>query len=550
MFLRFLLFGGIAFIVTAAHAQNFNNVSKGSILICKDSQCVPSHVQMGRDYLVNQINELMKNNIDKNITVCEASPEKYTCTQQGFSFPVHSDLIQTTVTVSSAKIIDTKPIKEAFGSDLIIDYRLKAGDTFPKCQTSLTRIGVASATDVKMMSPRFNCKATETNQTTFSLTYNVNYLDLDRGIIGAFYSVAANNALQGSQNGYVLMALEKGVTMEPGEVFPYIAQLEAILNGTMPQINDSDTVMEAFWLKPTPFLNLITPQFAPNNCVEFEGGCSAEMLNNPNKAMPSAAQQIAALTPSGVPSTTGLIQQKMAVLNDGDTSVQKLPIQNPIPNKKAAENETPQQVSSQMIKNGEKEYQLLQQFENQNTGNKTSISQATPQAAQAAAHQLPATQQQSAVISKQPVSSVEKPAAQIQILTQPGVTLSAEERAYIEGLAQTAENQPISNANIDVQTDLPHVITEPTGTVQPNAVSVVPKTEAVQTPPAAVIQSLNQRSDFEAPVYVVPSENVKPADAVSPAQKPVVITPSNTPVKEDTSLWNRFKRNVSDFLYW
>ena len=226
MFLRFLFCSCAAFVFTAAHAQDFSSLSQGSILICKGGQCVPSSAEMGHLYLVNQVNELMKNNVGKNITLCEASPDKYSCTEQGFSFPVQSDMIKTSVTVPTARVIDAKPLKDAPGTDLIIDYRLKAGDTFPQCQTSLSRMGVANAADVKMMSPQFNCKVTETNNTTFSMTYNVNYLDLDRGIIGAFYSVAANNALQGKKDGYVLMTLEKGVEMESGEVFPYVAHFK------------------------------------------------------------------------------------------------------------------------------------------------------------------------------------------------------------------------------------------------------------------------------------------------------------------------------------
>lgn len=555
MFLRFLFCSCAALTLSVASAQDFSSLSAASILICKDTQCVPSSSEMGHTYLVNQMNELMKNNKGKNITLCEALPEKYACTEQGFSFPVQSDTIQTHVTVSGARVIDAKPVKDEPGTDLILDYHMKAGDTFPHCQTSLTRLGVASAADVKMMSPQFNCKVTETNKTTFSITYNVNYLDLDRGIIGAFYSVAANNALQGKKEGYVLMALEKGVEMEPGEVFPYVAQLEAISNGSMPPINDSDAIdqMKAFWLKPTPFLNLSTPEFAPNNCVDFVGGCSAEMLNNPATAVPSAAEKIARLTPTGVPSTTGLIQQKIEITNkktflNGQNGPQSA--NSPV-------------SSTQMMKNGEKEYQSLKQFEAQNAlaqkaalMNQTQAALPDTQSDPNAEPNIPAAQSEQNAEPNIPVPQSEqnaesnksasqptpngapnKPQKPFQILTQPGVTLSNEEKAYIEKLAQAAEKQPVPQTKIDVQSDLPAIINVPN--TQPAAENVPPAAPTAPTAPTADASD----DEFSIPVYVVPSQDAQPAS------QPVVIPAVNEPIKDETSLWSRMKKSVSDFFY-
>ena len=579
MFLRFLFCSCAALTLSVASAQELDNLSAASILICKGTQCVPSSSEMGHAYLVNQVNELMKNNKGKNITLCEASPEKYACTEQGFSFPVQSDMIQTDVTVSAARVIDAKPVKDEPGTDLILDYRLKAGDTFPQCQTSLTRLGVASAADVKMMSPQFNCKVTETNKTTFSLTYNVNYLDLDRGIIGAFYSVAANNALQGKKEGYVLMTLEKGVEMEPGEVFPYVAQLEAILNGSMPQINDSDMIdhMEAFWLKPTPFLNLPTPQFAPNNCIDFVGGCSAEMLNDPATAVPPAAEQIAQLTPAGVPSTTGLIQQKVEVMNK--TTV--------LNGKNVPQTANLPVSSTQMMKNGEKEYQSLKQFEAQNAFvrkaaplNQSQTVVPAQQPTPNAAPNKPAAQQQPtpntvtnnpAVPQPTPNTATNNPAVPqptpnavpnksqtpVQILTQPGVTLSDEEKAYIENLAKADEGKPVLPAKIDVQSDLTAVMVAPNPSPVANSPAAQPlpgdtvRPAAGNVPtPASAPAAASPAEEFSAPVYVVPSQNTQPRQQGQSAQKPVVIPPVNEPVKEDTSLWSRMKKSVSDLFYW
>lgn len=559
MFYRFLfLTTTAAFMALNAHAQQFEALSGSSILVCKDRQCVPTSDQMGRDYLVNQVNELLSNNSGKEVRICEASPNDFTCLKQDVSFPISSQTIQTVAHLPSAQIIDVKPVKEGAGLDLIIDYHMRAGNTFPNCQTSLSRIGVASAADAKMMSPKFNCRLTETGKTTFSLVYDVNYIDLDRGVIGAFYSAAANNALHGSQNGYALMALEKGVEMEPGETFPYVAQLEAVLNGTMPAINDPDMLekMGAFWLKPTPFLNLSTPQFAPNNCVEFQGGCSAEMLNEPAKAVPPAAEKIAQLTPPGVPATVGLIQQKITFENPSA----------------AAGTENTASASKQMIQNGEKEYLSLKQFEA--TGKpQTATQQIVPVQGASQVVQQPAVQQQ---VIQQPAPAAmpqqQNPAA-VQIIPQAGVTLSNEERAYIEKLAQQSENQPLPS-DIDAQSDLSAIagVTVPAAEVPSSAQpAFAPSAIAGVTVPAAEVPSSAQPAFAPAvqqPQVIQQPTQQQAIPVITPAgqkqqelpivnvstvpQNTVVIKPTAAPVKDkedDSSMWKRFKKGVSDFFY-
>ena len=470
---KHFLFTVAGLVLTAVSTQaqqiqepNLIGLESGSILMCKDNQCVQTSSEMVRDYLYNQVNDLMNANIGQEVTLCEADPTQHKCIQKGIAFPVQSKTIQTTIKIGQAQIVDAKPVKDtANGVDIILDYHVRAGETFPRCQTSLTRIGIASATDVKMMSPQFNCRLTETGKTTFSIVYNIEYLDMDTGTIGAFYTVDANNALNGSNGGYILMQLKKGLEIEAGEIFPYPAQLKAIKNGTMPPINDPEMLekMGAFWLKPTPFLNLTTPLFAPNNCFEFEGGCSAEMLNEPKKAIPPAAEKIAKLIPEGVPATVGLIQQTVTYENPQEpvmkqtvtTNRQVLENDKTVFEEKETKNYIQQTPDSELIeetektvkettgnqddiipaimmKNAEKEYQSLKQFEAQETvaGQVTTVD--------GKEIKIPAR------TIEQTQETIEKPTntttSNIQIITPEGVTLSDEERAYIEKISLSEED--------------------------------------------------------------------------------------------------------------
>lgn len=621
---KHLLFtvASLVFTTVSVHAQvqehNFAGVEQGSILMCKDNQCVPTSSEMVRDYLYNQVNDLMTANIGQKLVLCEADPEEHKCTQKGISFPVQSQTIQTMIKIDQAQVIDAKSVKDKpDGVDVIVDYHVRAGDTFPRCQTSLTRIGIASAVDMKMMSPQFNCRLTETGKTKFSIVYNVEYLDMDTGTIGAFYTIDANNALKGSNGGYLLMKLAKGLELEAGEIFPYPAQLKAIQNGTMPPINDPEMLkqMGAFWLKPTPFLNLTTPLFAPNNCFEFEGGCSAEMLNEPKKAVPPAAEKIAELIPEGVPTTVGLIQQTVTYEDPKAPVMQKTVISNRqvIENGKAVfeEKETKHYIQKTidsevieetekatketignaedvipdiMMKNAEKEYNSLKQFEAQTE--ETVVGQVTTvngQDIQIPARTIEQTQNQN-------VNNV-KP-SNIQIIAPEGVVLSEAERAYIEKIALADEKMnatvppqnvliqepvvPQQNVNMDINTvsAVPQYV--PNTVNQGNVLEVQNVVEnqqqmmmpVVQISQDGYIESVGQIAQIQStqtvtsvvensqganPVYPVGEvtvENVGGVEAYPLVGGQPVIQPEPQVVKqENETTWQKLRKGINKFLY-
>ena len=585
MFSRLLMSVSCCLLISStAVAQNLSVLQGPSITICKDNQCVPSNSEMVRDYLLNQMNELMASNIGKTIHLCEANPNGGGCIQQGISFPLSSPVIQTTATINQAYLVDAKAVKEDVGVDLILDYKVRAADTYPQCQTVLSRMGVASAADIKMMSPRFNCRLTETGKTTFSTTYNVAYLDLDNGVIGAFYTIAAYNALNGSGAGYVLMQFDKGVEMEPGETFPYPAQLEAIMNGTMPPINDPEMLekMGAFWLKPTPFLNLTTPEFAPNDCFEFQGGCSAEMLNEPTKAVPSAAEKLAALTPPNVLSTTGLIQQTMTVeepkgpvmqqtvvtqrqvLENGKTVYEtdstrhyiqdsaqdtvreetEKAIYNSRGNKKAAFAD-----SAKAIQKAQQDYQAMKQAE------EYAKARLVAQQRQLEEQQKAMKQNQmflQTFENKEGINSANEGmisgkvvTEDIQIITPEGLTLSDAERAYIEQLAVPEEDVI---KKLDVESDLPVVIVDSTNQQLGNQL-YVPAPEKEQDNYDLIAET---KDEVEEQSQAIVPEKIDADKGLLDDEPKAVVIPAQTRIVKDNvndSLWHRFKSGVSDLFY-
>ncbi len=526
---------------SAASDMVLDWMTNGTILVCKANQCVQTNHNMSREYLTNQISALTQANSGQYLDVCEADSTTHQCVRKGISFPVQSPVIQTNVSISKARLIESRAVKDVPGLDLLIDYKVRAGDTFPRCQTALSRIGIVHAGSSEMMSPQFNCKLTETGNTTFSLAYHVDYIDFDQGVIGAAYTAAADNVLSGAGAGYILLDFAKGVQMEPTETFPYPEQLAALQSGEVATF-DTPADIEAVWMKPTPFLNLLTPTFAPNECNTFEGGCSAQMLNNPQMAVPPAKEKIDSLTPKGVASTTGLIQQKVTyenvspaekttvytkqiILENGKTvytedqtrhfvreTMDSESVEDTTKAKIITSGEKPVPMDK-IVQNAEKEYAAMKKFENQTVDTDMTEKKRIPTAS-----------------------------TNVEIVLPEGTVLTDAERAYIEQLALPPEVLQAQQQGI-------------TETVVPSAQNNAPQqvVRAINTPsgmPAqkpAVAQVPAQQMPIDAGMPVV---NVGTSLLLPVENQPIVITPDEQPVKEkQKSFWGNVKEKVDTFFY-
>ncbi len=477
-------------------------MNDGTILVCKAGQCVQTNYNMSREYLANQLTALTNANVGKDIDICEGNTATRQCVQRGISFPVQSPTIQTTVTMPKARLIDSRPIADVSGMDLVVDYKVRAGDTFPHCQTALSRIGTVHAGSSEMMSPKFNCKLTETGSTLLSLAYHIDFIDFDNGIIGAMYTAAADNVLTGIGHGYVLLDFANGVKMDGDETFPYPEQLAALQSGEVATFNTAGD-MEAVWMKPTPFLNLVTPDFAPNNCNTFVGGCSAQMLNNPALAVPPAQAKLNRLTPSNVVSTTGLIQQHIALEPASSAEYKTVKSKRAVTENGRVvyrEQETRHFVrengSAEMVEDKSK-------AEKVSSGNTTVPIETVMENAQkeyAAMKQFEATTN----YAGQPVVQTK-----VEVVAPNGSVLSTAEREYIKQLT-IGQNIMVDGQNVQV----------PAPVVQPSYM-----------PQNPIPVNVNQRR-------------------VVPASQPVTITPEKKTVKEEIkSYWKDFRKAVNKYLY-
>lgn len=282
-----------------------SNAMDISPIICQNRQCLPAHQAVTKDHLFEHINYLLEKNINAPISMCEADPASKTCFKKGISLPVFTNNAQVNMDVLSARLIDVKKVPDSAGLDLIVDYKTKAGNIFPSCQTAYSRLGILDHNTIQVIAPSFSCNLTQTTPSPLSLAQYVDYINFDTGTIGVHYTSA--NAIGQNKTGYLILQFSQQAPFSSHPAFPMpeVAQLVQTKIET-----PAHTKVDPVWMKPTPVLSLEKPTFVDQDCMNTPGGCQNLMLGAKN-TQPQIQQPA---TQQGVASTTGLIEQDKVIL--------------------------------------------------------------------------------------------------------------------------------------------------------------------------------------------------------------------------------------------
>jgi len=263
-----LSLGLLAILAALPAGAQIDNLSSTSILVCRSHQCADSSYSMTKGFLFNKIAQMMERNVGKTVLVCEADPHTHVCLKEGITVPIRTVFSDTDLTIQSLKLTDEKKLNGATGLDLVWDYRVAVGDTYPACELALSRLSVNYTDQVELTTDDIVCRITETGRSSVNATYNINYLDFDYGFIGAYYTIGVGEVVRGDKTGYALFRFtarpEPTIVQSPDPVVSTTvpvtpAKVPEILNETAPATVTSEKPVPLAKKEPLTMLDSGTP---------------------------------------------------------------------------------------------------------------------------------------------------------------------------------------------------------------------------------------------------------------------------------------------------
>ena len=219
-----------------------------SIIVCRSKQCAPIKLSMSKEYIYNSLAQMMKNNNHQKALVCSADVGSRNCYQNYISLPITVGITPAYMYIDSVKISDVTMNKGSSSINMMLNYNVTYNGQTPECSPDKTLLYVKNADNIVLEDKGYRCKMTTIGTTTVKTMFLIDFIDLDYGFIGGYYSIGLSGPSYGGGTGYMMLRMPKPgypllpmpkAPAEKGKLTPGQAQAEAYMEGKDPT-NGSD----------------------------------------------------------------------------------------------------------------------------------------------------------------------------------------------------------------------------------------------------------------------------------------------------------------------
>lgn len=187
-----------------------------SIIVCRAKQCAPAQETMSKEYIYNTLLHMLDSNARKKALVCTADANTHACTEEYVSMPITVGITPAYLYIDDVKITDVSiSRKNTSALDLILNWNISYNGQTPICRPSKTLLYAKNINNVIMEDNSYNCKITTIGTSTVKTLFAIDYIDLDYGYIGGFYSVGLSGPAFGGGSGYMMLRLPEEISMNP-----------------------------------------------------------------------------------------------------------------------------------------------------------------------------------------------------------------------------------------------------------------------------------------------------------------------------------------------
>jgi len=185
-----------------------SSAQAADLVVCQNERCsvLPPYSNT-RPYL-EQIKNLLKASANGKIDFCDASPQTRLCQNNAIYWTAFSDANRFDMAIPTARINNVE-------DDIALDYVVEANGAYPRCMFSPLEISMLPDKQLRIVSYAYNCRLLDTEPMNIQKILYIDFIDLDKQVIGGTYLIQNGGAIQGETSGYALMQLRDADTPLP-----------------------------------------------------------------------------------------------------------------------------------------------------------------------------------------------------------------------------------------------------------------------------------------------------------------------------------------------
>jgi len=178
------------------------------MIICRNFGCTRLNDRITRTFLFNSLANMFMMNAHSRLYICEADPFSRDCLQSGISFPVRTGIANALIKIPKATISQVNVSTGLSKATVGMTYEFLVNGIDRKCEPTVMDIMVPINSQATLSNREFTCNMTSDGLSNVSLLVSIDYIDLDYGILGGYYSLGMQGPTTGGGTGYALFKTE------------------------------------------------------------------------------------------------------------------------------------------------------------------------------------------------------------------------------------------------------------------------------------------------------------------------------------------------------
>lgn len=178
------------------------------MVICRNFGCTRLNDRITRTFLFNSLANMFMMNAHSRVYICEADPFSRDCLQSGISFPVRSGIANALVKIPKATVSQVSVSTGLSKATVGMTYEFLVNGIDRVCEPTVMDIMVPINSEAVLSNREFACQMTSDGISSVSLMISLDYIDLDYGILGGYYSLGMQGPTTGGGTGYALFKTE------------------------------------------------------------------------------------------------------------------------------------------------------------------------------------------------------------------------------------------------------------------------------------------------------------------------------------------------------
>ena len=178
------------------------------MVICRNFNCTKLNDRITRNFLFNSLSQMFMMNGYSRLYICEADPFSRDCLQTGISFPVRTGIANAIVKIPKASISQVNLSTGLSRASIGMTYNMLVNGIDRRCEQTVMDIVIPVNSQATLSNREFSCNLTSDGTSSVSILINLDYIDLDYGILGGYYSIGTQGTTAGGGTGYALFKTE------------------------------------------------------------------------------------------------------------------------------------------------------------------------------------------------------------------------------------------------------------------------------------------------------------------------------------------------------